>query len=110
MPLRLRVFPSAPRARKNGRANPPVERAIDFDDGVGQIRIGRRADLPVYVHFGQLWGLPESGTNGEDVDTILARVLPLLREGDVLAIPSRTPHKFVDVSDPFLYFVVKVEA
>ena len=33
--------------------------------------IGRRADLPVYVHFGQLWGLPESGTNGEDVDTIL---------------------------------------
>src|SRR5438093_13238307 len=53
--------------------------------------IGRRADLPVYVHFGQLWGLPESGTNGEDVDTILARVIPLLREGDVLAHPF-TPH------------------
>jgi hypothetical protein len=33
--------------------------------------IGKRTDLPVYVHFGQLWGLPESGTNGEDVDTIL---------------------------------------
>ena len=33
-----------------------------------------------------------------------------LREGDVLAIPSGTPHQFVDVSDPFLYFVVKVEA
>src|SRR6267143_1809422 len=49
--------------------------------------IGRRADLPVYVHFGQLWGLPESGTNGEDVDTILERVIPLLREGDVLAHP-----------------------
>src|ERR1700730_2900573 len=45
--------------------------------------IGRRADLPVYVHFGQLWGLPESGTNGEDVDTILERVIPLLREGEV---------------------------
>src|SRR5882762_648805 len=41
--------------------------------------IGRRADLPVYVHFGQLWGLPDSGTNGEDVDTILTRVIPLLR-------------------------------
>jgi len=27
--------------------------------------IGRRADLPLYVHFGQLWGLPESGTNGK---------------------------------------------
>jgi len=49
--------------------------------------IGRRTDLPVYVHFGQLWGLPESGTNGEDVDTILQRVIPLLREGDVLAHP-----------------------
>jgi mannose-6-phosphate isomerase-like protein (cupin superfamily) len=33
-----------------------------------------------------------------------------LTEGDVLAIPSGVPHQFVEVSDPFLYFVVKVEA
>ncbi len=33
-----------------------------------------------------------------------------LGEGDVLAIPRGTPHQFVDVSNPFLYFVVKVEA
>ncbi len=33
-----------------------------------------------------------------------------LGEGDVLAIPNGVPHQFVDVSDPFLYFVVKVEA
>jgi len=33
-----------------------------------------------------------------------------LGEGDVLAIPSGVPHQFVDVSDPFLYFVVKVAA
>src|ERR1700716_2863698 len=59
--------------------------------------IGRRADLPVYVHFGQLWGLPESGTNGEDVDTILDRVIPLLRAGDVLAHPfTRHPGGFVN--------------
>jgi mannose-6-phosphate isomerase-like protein (cupin superfamily) len=32
-----------------------------------------------------------------------------LAEGDVLAIPHGVPHQFVDVSDPFLYFVVKVE-
>jgi glc operon protein GlcG len=32
-----------------------------------------------------------------------------LAEGDVLAIPAGVPHQFVDVSDPFLYFVVKVE-
>ena len=31
-----------------------------------------------------------------------------LDEGDVLAIPSGVPHQFTDVSDPFLYFVVKV--
>src|SRR3984893_12876809 len=59
--------------------------------------IGRRADLPVYVHFGQLWGLPESGNNGEDVDTILERVIPLLREGDILAHPfTRHPGGFVN--------------
>ena len=59
--------------------------------------IGRRADLPVYVHFGQLWGLPESGNNGEDVDTILERVIPLLRSGDVLAHPfTRHPGGFVN--------------
>ena len=33
-----------------------------------------------------------------------------LREGDVLAIPNGVPHQFTQVSDPFLYFVVKVEA
>src|SRR6516225_6930867 len=59
--------------------------------------IGRRADLPVYVHFGQLWGLPETGANGEDVDTILERVIPLLRSGDVLAHPfTRHPGGFVN--------------
>ncbi len=59
--------------------------------------IGRRTDLPVYVHFGQLWGLPASGTNGEDVDTILERVIPLLQPGDVLAHPfTRHPGGFVN--------------
>src|SRR3954462_6712521 len=59
--------------------------------------IGRRADLPVYVHFGQLWGLPESGANGEDADTILTRVIPLLKEGDVLAHPfTRHPGGFIN--------------
>ena len=33
-----------------------------------------------------------------------------LHEGDVLAIPNGVPHQFTDVSDPFLYFVVKVAA
>ncbi|MCV2491941.1 heme-binding protein [Geodermatophilus sp. YIM 151500] len=33
-----------------------------------------------------------------------------LGEGDVLVVPAGVPHQFVDVSDPFLYFVTKVVA
>ena len=59
--------------------------------------ISRQADLPLYVHFGTLWGLPESGANGEDADTILDRVIPLLKAGDVLAHPfTRHPGGFVN--------------
>jgi len=59
--------------------------------------IGRRTGLPVYVHFGQLWGLPKSGANGEDADTIIDRVIPLLQPGDILAHPfTRHPGGFVD--------------
>jgi len=59
--------------------------------------IGRRSELPVYVHFGQLWRLPESGANGEDADTILTRVIPLLKQGDVLAHPfTRHPGGFIN--------------
>lgn len=59
--------------------------------------ISRRSDLPLYVHFGQLWGLPESGANGEDADTIMERVIPLLRPGDVLAHPfTRHPGGFIN--------------
>jgi dihydroorotase len=59
--------------------------------------IGRRTSLPLYVHFGQLWGLPKSGANGEDADTILERVIPELRPGDILAHPfTRHPGGFVN--------------
>jgi dihydroorotase len=61
--------------------------------------IGREAGLPVYVHFGQLWPLPESGLNGEDASTIIDRVARLLRPGDILAHPfTRHPGGFVDKS------------
>jgi dihydroorotase len=59
--------------------------------------IGRQTQLPLYVHFGQLWGLPESGNNGEDAYTIINRVIPLLQPGDILAHPfTRHPGGFVD--------------
>jgi dihydroorotase len=62
-------------------------------------RIGREADLPVYVHFGQLWALPPQGANAVDADTILERTIAFLRPGDILAHPfTRHPGGFVDKS------------
>jgi len=59
--------------------------------------IGRRARLPVYIHFGQLWPLPHQGGVTVDPDTILTQVLDLMKPNDVLAHPfSRHPGGFVD--------------
>ena len=59
--------------------------------------IARRVDVPLYIHFGQLWPLPAEGANGVDADTILADVVPLLKDGDVLAHPfTRHPGGFVN--------------
>ena len=55
MPLRLRVIP--PSSRQTAPSGDAVERAIDFDDGVGQIRIGRRADLELSLPFAPLSGV-----------------------------------------------------
>lgn len=69
--------------------------------------IARRAEIPLYVHFGTLWGLPESGANGEDADTILERVIPLLKEGDILAHPfTRHPGGFIN-RDGEIHDVIK---
>ena len=59
--------------------------------------IARGANLPLYIHFGQLWPLPEQGSNGVDADTILEQVVDLLKPGDVLAHPyTRHPGGFVN--------------
>src|SRR3954454_1497022 len=58
--------------------------------------IAKKANLPLYIHFGQLWGLPEAGDNGVDPDNILEQVVPLLKPGDILAHPfTRHPGGFV---------------
>src|SRR5262245_59979800 len=58
--------------------------------------IAREADLPLYVHFGQLWPLPRDGAR-VDPDGILPQVIELLRPGDILAHPfTRHPGGFVD--------------
>jgi dihydroorotase len=61
--------------------------------------IGRQSNLPVYVHFGQLWALPPEGAKGLDPDTIIERTVKLLRPGDILAHPfTRHPGGFVNKS------------
>src|SRR6266851_4888995 len=58
--------------------------------------IGRALDLPLYIHFGQLWPLPED-KHPHDPDSILPAMLNILRPGDVLAHPfTRHPGGFVD--------------
>ncbi|WP_028241256.1 amidohydrolase/deacetylase family metallohydrolase [Stutzerimonas azotifigens] len=62
-------------------------------------RIGELTELPVYIHFGQLWPTPETGGRPVDPDSILTQVVDLLKPGDVLAHPfSRHPGGFVEQS------------
>jgi len=70
MPLRLRVLPAPSRSRKGGSKSTPAtgERSIDFDDGLGQIRIGRRADLELSLPFSPLSGVHARLLRASDSD------------------------------------------
>jgi dihydroorotase len=58
--------------------------------------ISRELDVPLYIHFGQLWALPEH-QQSYDPDAILPDMLEIMRPGDVLAHPfTRHPGGFVD--------------
>lgn len=94
---------------KAARANADLVRGIKAHAEVGGFarwgievmrmaaEIGREADLPVYIHFGQLWALPREGGNSVDPDTIVPEVAALMRPGDILAHPfTRHPGGFVD--------------
>ncbi len=59
-------------------------------------KIGRALDLPLYIHFGQLWPLPDDKAS-YDPDAILPDMIEILRPGDILAHPfTRHPGGFVD--------------
>lgn len=58
--------------------------------------IGRTLDLPLYIHFGQLWPLPDD-KHPYAADAILPEMIEILRPGDILAHPfTRHPGGFVD--------------
>jgi dihydroorotase len=59
--------------------------------------IGRDANLPLYIHFGQLWPKPDSGGLPVNPDSIFNQVVSTLKAGDILAHPfSRHPGGFVE--------------
>lgn len=56
--------------------------------------ISRRAELPLYIHLGQLW--PTKDNQEVDGDAYVRELIPLMSEGDVLAHPfTRHPGGFV---------------
>jgi len=58
--------------------------------------IARELDRPLYIHFGQLWPLPEQAES-YDPDAILPEMIEIMRPGDILAHPfTRHPGGFVD--------------
>lgn len=59
------------------------------------LEIGKEANLPIYVHLGQLW--PTKDRAVIDADQLVREVTPLMRAGDILAHPfTRHPGGFLD--------------
>jgi glc operon protein GlcG len=58
---------------------------------------------------GEMEGVRTAGDGELRADSVSGGDPHELAAGDVLAIPAGVPHQFTRVSDPFLYFVVKVE-
>jgi glc operon protein GlcG len=61
------------------------------------------------VTGGELVGERNAGDGDLQAESVIGGHAQDLASGDVLAIPAGVPHQFTRVSDPFLYFVVKVE-
>jgi dihydroorotase len=59
--------------------------------------ISRETGLPLYIHLGQLWPLPDDPAHDYDADSIIGDIVGLLDPGDVLAHPfTRHPGGFVE--------------
>jgi uncharacterized protein GlcG (DUF336 family) len=61
------------------------------------------------VTGGEMVGVRTAGDGELRAESVAGGQARDLSAGDVLAIPAGVPHQFTRVSDPFLYFVVKVE-
>lgn len=93
-----RYMVHASRREKAGMAEVHNEDAdvIYVLDGTATFVTGGKAEGLQTVASGELRG--SSITGGETRQ---------LRKGDVVVVPAGTPHQFTEVSNPFLYYVVK---
>lgn len=58
------------------------------------MKIARGADIPLYVHLGQLW--PTKDGEHIDADALMREFVPLMQPGDILAHPfTRHPGGFI---------------
>jgi glc operon protein GlcG len=60
------------------------------------------------VTGGKVEGQKESGPGEMRGDKVTGGTKRQISKGDVVVIPAGTPHWFTEVSNPFLYFVIKV--
>ena len=90
-----------------GRRDGPGE--VEFHEGVVDVMHVVQGQATV-VTGGEMVSPREVAPGELRSDAVEGGTPHELSEGDVLAIPTGVPHQFTDVSDPFLYFVVKVEA
>ena len=59
--------------------------------------ISTQSGLPIYIHLGQLWPLPDDPNQEIDPDIVIPEVVKMLAPGDILAHPfTRHPGGFVD--------------
>jgi glc operon protein GlcG len=99
-----------------------------LDAGAYKLDAGRReapGDVEYHVHTvdvmhvvegtatvvtgGEMVGVRRVGDGEVRAQSVTGGHAHELSVGDVLAVPAGVPHQFTRVSDPFLYFVVKVE-
>ena len=90
-----------------GRRTGPGE--VEFHEGVVDVMHVVQGNATV-VSGGEMVSPHEVAPGELRSDAVEGGTSHDLSVGDVLAIPNGVPHQFTDVSDPFLYFVVKVEA
>lgn len=99
------------------RENPDLVRGIKAHAEIGGasrwgldvIRIGkeiaRQAELPLYIHLGQLW--PEKDGVSLDPDEVVRALIPIMEPGDILAHPfTRHPGGFISTETGEVHPVV----